>query len=86
MKVLIPTSGLPTWASGNRRMNFQRIRLRSLAVFDYRTSTGLGEKETSLLEGTHKVVCASGPMGKEQQPQRRLNQTYLLVLEGILQR
>ena len=29
--------------------------------FDCRTLTGLGETETPLLEGTHKVVCASGP-------------------------
>ena len=54
--------------------------------FDCRTSTGRGETETTLLEGTHKVVCASGPRGKEQRPHRRLNQTYLLVLEGLLQR
>ena len=32
--------------------------------FDCRTSTGLGETETLLLEGTHKVVCASGPRGR----------------------
>ena len=29
--------------------------------FDCRTLTGLGETETPLLEGTHKVVCALGP-------------------------
>ena len=29
--------------------------------FDCRSSTGLGEIETPLLEGTHKVVYASGP-------------------------
>ena len=45
-----------------------------------------GETQTPLLEGTHKVVCASGPRGKEQGPHRRLNHTYLLVLEGLLQR
>ena len=44
-----------------------------------------GENRDSTLEG-HKVVCASGPRGKEQWPHRRLNQTYLLVLEGLLQR
>ena len=27
------------------------------------TSTELGETETPLLEGTNKVVCASGPRG-----------------------
>ena len=75
-----------TWGSGNGRRNSQRIRLWKLVGFDCRTSSGLGETETPLLEGTHKVVCSSGPRGKEQWPYRRLNQTYLLVLEGLLQR
>ena len=86
VKVLSPTSGFPTWGSGNGRRNSQRIWLWSLAGFDCRTSRGLGETETPLLEGTHKVLCTSGPMGKEQWPHRRLNQTYLLVLEVLLQR
>ena len=86
VKVLSPTSGFPTQGSGNERRNYQRIRLWRLAGFDCRTSTGLGETETPLLEGTHKVVCTSGPRGKEKWPHRRLNQTYLLVLEGLLQR
>ena len=86
VKVLSPTSGFPTWRSSNGRRNFQRIRLWRLAGFDCRASTGLGETETPLLEGTYKVVCAPGPRGKEQWPHRRLNQTYLLVLEGLLQR
>ena len=53
---------------------------------DCRTLTGLGKTETPILKGTHKVVCTSGPRGKEQWHHRRLNQTYLLVLEGLLQR
>ena len=53
--------------------------------FDCRTSTGLGETETPLLEGTHKVVCASGPSGRSSDP-IGLNQAYLLVLEGLPQR
>ena len=85
-KVLSPTLGFPTWGSSNRRRNSQRIRLSRLLGFDCRTLTGLEEKETPLLDGTHKVVCASGPRGKEQWPHRRLNQSYLLVLEGLLQR
>ena len=85
MQVLSPTSGFPAWGSGNGRRNFQRIRLWRLVGIDCRTSRGLGETETLLLEGTHKIVCASGPRGKEQWPHRRLNQTYLLVLEGLLQ-
>ena len=36
--------------------------------FDCRTSTGLGETETPILEGTHKVVCALGPRGRSSDP------------------
>ena len=36
--------------------------------FDCRTSTGLGEAETPLLEGTHKVGCTSGPRGRSGDP------------------
>ena len=54
--------------------------------FDFRTSTGLGETETPLLKGTHKVMCATGPKGKEEGPLKRLKETYLLMLEGLLQR
>ncbi len=38
-----------------------------LVGFDCRTLTGLGETETPLLEGTHKVVCASDP-GRSSDP------------------
>ena len=36
--------------------------------FDCRTSTGLGETETPLLEGTHNVVSASGPGERSSGP------------------
>ena len=81
-----PTSGFPTWGSSNEGRNSQRIRPWRLVGFDCRTSTGLGETETPFLEGTHKVVCTSRARGKEQWPHRRLNHTYLLVLEDLLQR
>ena len=86
VKVLSPTSGFPTCGSSNGRRNSQKIRHWRLARFNCRTLTRLGERETLLLDGTHKVVCESGPRGKEQWPHRRLNETYLLVLEGLLQR
>ena len=54
------------------------------AGFDYRSSTGLGETETPILECTNKVFCTPRPRGKEQWPHKRLNQKYLLVLEGLL--
>ena len=43
-------------------------------------------KQTPHLEGTNKILHAPKPRGKKQRPHRRLNQTYLLVLEGFLQR
>ena len=53
--------------------------------FDCRTSTGLGETDSTLGGNTQSSVCI-GTQGKEQWPQGRLNQTYLLVLEALLQR
>ena len=81
-----PHQAYQSGGSGNGRKNSQRIRLWRLVGFDCRTSTGLRVTKTPLLEGTHKVVCASGPRGKVQWHHKRLNQTYLLVLEGLLQR
>ena len=54
--------------------------------FDCRTSTGLGETETPLLEGTNKTLCMPGPRRKEQRPHRTLRQICLWVFGGLLQR
>ena len=43
-------------------------------------------KESPLLEGAHQILCVPGPRGKEQGPHKRLKQTYLPVLEGLLRR
>ena len=61
-------SGFPTWGSGNKRRNFQRIRIWKLVGFDCRALKGQGETETPLVEGAHKVVCASAPGGKSSDP------------------
>ena len=50
------------------------------------TSTGLRETETLILEGTKKILLAPTPRGKQQWPNRWLNQNYLLVLDGLLWR
>ena len=86
MKVLNPPSGFPAWGSGKGPGNPQGIRLWRPVGFDYRTTTGLGETETSLLEDTDKILCVQRPRGKEQWHHRILNQTSLLVLEGLLGR
>ena len=49
---------------------------------DYRTPRGLRETETPVL-GTKNILCTPSPRGEEQWPHRRLNQNYLLMLEGI---
>jgi len=36
--------------------------------FGYRTYTGLGEIETTPLEGTNKILSVSRPRGKESDP------------------
>ena len=73
VKILSPTLGFTTWGYSNGRRNSQKLRLWRLVGFNCRTSTRLGETEAPLLEGTHKVVCTSGPRRKEQWPHRRLN-------------
>ena len=78
-------SGYPAWGSGIGRRSPQRIWLWRPAVLEYRRSTGLGETKTSLLEGAHKISHALGPRAK-QWLHRRLGQTYLWVLEGLLGR
>ena len=50
-----------------------------------RSSKGLAEIETPILEGAHKVSCALGPRAK-QGLHKNLGQTYLQVLEDLLGR
>ena len=49
----------------------------------HRSSTGLEETETPLLEGAHRLSCALGPRAN-QVLHKNLGQTYLRVLEGLL--
>jgi len=48
-----------------------------------RCSLGLGEMETSLLKGTHRLSGALGPSAK-QRLHRRLGQTCLQLMEDLL--
>ena len=82
MKVLSPTSGFSTWEFDKGAGNPQGIWPWRPPGFDYSTSTGLEERETPLLEGTNTISHAPRPKGKEQWPQRRLIQNYLLLLGG----
>ena len=86
------------WSEGSE----PQIRLRNLGVWQWEEEfsenqtlkpseiwlqdfdrTG-GNRDSTL--GGHTQSSVSGPRGKEQWPHRILNQTYLLVLEGLLQR
>ena len=73
--VLNLMSGFPAWGSDKWMGNPQGIWPWRPARFDYRTSTGLGETEILLLEGTNKILRAPRPRGKEQWSYRSLNQT-----------
>ena len=64
MKVLNPTSGFPTCGSSNGRRNPQKIWFWSSSGFDHRNSTGLGEIETPLLEGAHRISSIQRSSGK----------------------
>ena len=81
-----PLSGFPAHRSRKGTGNPQEIWPWRPVEFDYRTSTGLGQTETIVLEGTNKILHKPRPRGKEQWRHRRLNPNYLLVLEGPLWR
>ena len=61
-----PHVRLPNLGVWQQEGEFPENQTLKLVGFDCRTLTGLGETETPLLEGTHKVVCTSGPREKEQ--------------------
>ena len=80
-------SGFPAWGSDRGTRNPSWIWPWSPKEFDYRTSTGLGETETPVMEGTNKTLGVPRPRGKEQWPHRSMSagpSNYLLVLEGLL--
>ena len=90
VKVLSPTSGFPTWglAMGEeipRESDFDSDwnQASSIWLQDF-DSTG-GNRDSTLGGHTQSSVCIK-TWGEEQWPHRRLNQTYLVVLEGLLQR
>ena len=77
----LPSLGVWKWEEGPS----EQVVLKVKAGFDHKNPTSLGETETLLLEGTHKLSCAPRP-GEKQWPHRSLGHTYLLVLEGLLWR
>ena len=89
VKVQSPMSGFPAWGLEKGTENPQGIWPWRPAGFDYSTCTGRGGwwgSETPVSRGTDQILPALRPRGKEQWPHRKLSQTYILVLEGLLQR
>jgi len=64
VKVLSLMSSFPAWGFGKEIGNPQGIWLWRPVGFDYRAFTGLGEAETSLLEGKKKICVHQNPGGK----------------------
>ena len=83
MRVLSPTSDFPAWGSGIGRSPMS-IGLWRPTGLECRNSTGPGETEIILWEDAHKVSCVLGTMAK-QWLHRILGETYLWVLEGLLE-
>lgn len=70
--------------SVNGRRNPQRIWLWWSMELELRNFTGLGETEHSWK--MHSKPHAHQSPGEKQLPRKKLDQTYLLVLEGLLRR
>ena len=63
VKILNPMSGFPAWESDKGTGIPQGIWPWRPAGFDYNTSTGLGETETPVFDGTYKMLCSPRPTG-----------------------
>ena len=85
VKVLSPTLGFPTWGSGKGGGIPRESDFESQHDLIAGLSQNWGNRDSTLGGHTQSNVHI-GTQGKEQSPHRRLNQTYLLVLEGLLQR
>ena len=83
---LEPHIRLPNLETQKRTRNPQGIWPWRPVGFDYMTSTGLGETEALVLEDTNKTLYAPRLRGKEQWLNRKPNQNYLPVSEGLLWR
>ena len=76
MKFPSTTSGFLDWEFGKCTRYPQGIWLYRPAIFDYRTSTGLGETDSTLGGDKQNLACTR-TQGKGVVTHRRLNKTYL---------
>ena len=79
--VRLPNLGVRQWEE--EFLENQTLKASAIWLQDF-DRTG-GNRDSTLGGQTQNSVCI-GTQGKEQWPHRRLNQTYLLMLEGLLQR
>ena len=80
-QVRLPNLGI--WQREKELLENQTLKASGIWLQDFDRNGG--NKDSTLGGHTQSSVCI-GTQGKEQWPHRRLNQTYLLVLKGLLQR
>ena len=86
VKVLSPTSGFPIWGVWKQEKEYLENQTLKPSGIWLQDSDRTGGKRDSTLGGHTQSSVHVGTQGKEQWSHRRLNQTYLLALEGLLQR
>ena len=79
--VRLPNVGVQQWEY--EFLENQTLKSSGICLQDFNRAGG---NRDSTLGGQTQSSMRIGTQGKEQWCQRRLNQTYLLVLEGLLQR
>ena len=79
--VRLPNLGVRQWEE--ELLKNQTLKASGIWLQDFKRTGG---NRYSTLGGHTQSSVRTGTQGKEQWPHRRLNQTYLLVLEGLLQR
>ena len=79
-----PLIRLPRLGSQHQDEEPQSIWLWRPAELDCRSSTGMGERETLLFEGTYKACAHKDPEQKQWLHGSQV-QTYVVVLEGLLE-
>ena len=85
VKVLSPTSGFLACGSSNGRRRPQRICFWRSADLIAGPPQDWGKQKFCSWR-VHTSLVHTRTQGKKQWPHKRLGQTYLLVLEGLLQR
>ena len=73
------------WVQQQEEEFLENQTLKASGIWSQDFNRTGGNRDSTLGGHTQSTVCIR-TQGKEQWPHRRLNQTYLLILEGLLQR